>query len=73
MTEETKQDELQFKGLGFDRFLSDMVAEMIVEFRLMIGGMNGDHKCGIMVTVYRTILPTFAPFPSACRTWSKQI
>ena len=60
MTEEAKQDEVQFKGLGFHRFLSDMVAEMIVEFRLVIGGMSGDPKCGIMVIVYRTILPTFA-------------
>ncbi len=60
MTEEAKQDEVQFKGLGFHRFLSELVADMITEFRLVIGGMCGDDKCSIMVTVYRTILPTFA-------------
>ena len=60
MTEETKQDELQFKSLGFHRFLSELVADMITEFRLVTGGMCGDDRCSIMVAVYRTILPTFA-------------
>ena len=60
MTEETKQDELQFKSLGFHQFLGQLVADMVYEYRLVMAGMCGDHKCSLMVTVLRTILPTFS-------------